>query len=112
MDVHSPFTSVYRVVLPDLGFTVIGDPFPNIDRMSGIKCPVFILHGQADKIVPYFHGLALLKALPEKGKTEFFSAKGMGHNRIEYAIEMALMEALHGYLVYHIKPGTQETLYS
>lgn len=33
---HSPFSSVYRVVL-DLGFTMVGDQFCNIDRVANIR---------------------------------------------------------------------------
>jgi hypothetical protein len=33
---HSPFTSVYRVVL-DFGFTMVGDQFPNVDRVKNIR---------------------------------------------------------------------------
>jgi fermentation-respiration switch protein FrsA (DUF1100 family) len=100
---HAPFTSVYRVVFPDIGFTVPGDQFPNIDRMRSIRCPVFIAHGTADEIVPYHHGLSLHKAVMVKAKAEFFSCDGMGHNRYESTIsELAHMEAIHHYLDYHI----------
>ena len=54
---HSPFTSVYRVVLGgDFGFTVLGDKFSNIDVVGKTQCPVFIVHGQDDQIVPVTHG--------------------------------------------------------
>lgn len=33
---HSPFSSVYRVVL-DFGFTMVGDQFANIDRVGNIR---------------------------------------------------------------------------
>jgi len=33
---HSPFSSVYRVVL-DFGFTMVGDQFCNIDRVDNIR---------------------------------------------------------------------------
>lgn len=33
---HSPFASVYRVVV-NLGFTVSGDKFPNIDRINEVE---------------------------------------------------------------------------
>lgn len=33
---HSPFSSVYRVVV-DFGFTMVGDQFPNIDRVGNIR---------------------------------------------------------------------------
>ena len=39
---HSPFTSVYRIVF-DFGFTMVGDQFPNIDRIAGIRYVSFSL---------------------------------------------------------------------
>ena len=33
---HSPFLSVFRVVV-NLGFTVSGDKFPNVDRLSNVE---------------------------------------------------------------------------
>jgi fermentation-respiration switch protein FrsA (DUF1100 family) len=100
---HAPFMSVLRVVLPDLGFTVLGDKFPNIDRMRSIECPVFIAHGAKDEIIPYDHGLALINAVPVKAKAEFHSGTGMRHNYYESLdSELAHMEALQHFLDYHI----------
>lgn len=98
---HSPFTSVYRVVF-DFGFTVLGDKFSNIDRINKIQCPVFIVHGQDDEIVPVVHGQALHEAVPEKMKAEPFFVKGMGHNGFDYHIEAMLMTKINGFLDYHV----------
>jgi len=101
---HAPFTSVYRVLLPDcFGCSALGDLFPNITRMENVECPVFIAHGEEDRIVPFEHGLKLLGAVPRKDKAEFFTAPGLQHNYYETAeVEFALMEALNNYLDYHI----------
>jgi len=92
---HAPFTSVYRVALPDFfGCTVGGDMFPNIDRMEDVECPVFIAHK---------HGRALLEAAPRRDRAEFFSQRGMHHNWFESVhVEQELMEALNRYLDYHV----------
>jgi pimeloyl-ACP methyl ester carboxylesterase len=69
---HAPFASVFRVVLPRWccgaaapaparSWSLIGDKFCNVDRMRDITCPVLIAHGQKDAIVPFWHGMALLK---------------------------------------------------
>eukprot|EP00549_Striatella_unipunctata_P001902 CAMPEP_0118674474 /NCGR_PEP_ID=MMETSP0800-20121206/907_1 /TAXON_ID=210618 ORGANISM="Striatella unipunctata, Strain CCMP2910" /NCGR_SAMPLE_ID=MMETSP0800 /ASSEMBLY_ACC=CAM_ASM_000638 /LENGTH=291 /DNA_ID=CAMNT_0006569671 /DNA_START=155 /DNA_END=1030 /DNA_ORIENTATION=+ len=79
---HAPFTSVYRVVL-DFGVTLRGDMFPNSERLSDIWCPVFILHGTRDKIVPCSHGKTLFSKLNAKSRYAPFWAEGMGHNNIE-----------------------------
>ena len=98
---HSPFTSVYRVVF-DWGFTVLGDKFPNIDRVRDIQCPVLLVHGQDDAIVPFKHGQDLQGALPEKIQSETFFVKGMGHNAFEYHIEVMLMSKVSSFLDYHV----------
>ena len=33
-----------------------GDLFCNIDRMRSIECPVTVLHGTRDEVVPFHHG--------------------------------------------------------
>lgn len=98
---HSPFTSVYRVVF-DFGFTVLGDKFSNIDRIDKIQCPAFIVHGQDDNIVPFEHGQRLHDAVPEKMKAEPFFVKGMGHNGFDYHIEAMLMTKINAFLDYHV----------
>ena len=50
----SVFRCVTRLPLP-------GDKFPNIDRISQVHCPVLIMHGTADQVVPYWHGPKLLR---------------------------------------------------
>jgi abhydrolase domain-containing protein 17 len=32
------------------------DMFPNIDRIERVQCPVFIIHGKSDEVVPVEHG--------------------------------------------------------
>jgi predicted esterase len=101
---HSPFASVFRVVMPDFfGYTVLGDLFPNVDRMQNIQCPVFIAHGEEDKIVPYAHGQRLASAFPQKDRIGFFSTPGMYHNYYEtHFAELEMMEALNKHLDYHV----------
>jgi abhydrolase domain-containing protein 17 len=52
----SPFTTLRRIIESMVGkylsYTV-KDRFRNIDEIKKVKCPVFILHGKADKIIPY-----------------------------------------------------------
>lgn len=98
---HSPFASVYRVVF-DWGFTVVGDKFPNIDRIATVQCPVLVIHGQDDAIVPIKHGRALYEALPDNIQGETFFVVGLGHNGFSYHIESMLMSKVNSFLDYHI----------
>ena len=41
------------------------DPFPNCDRIRDVKCPIVMLHGTADSIIPYSHGRKLYDLAPK-----------------------------------------------
>eukprot|EP00549_Striatella_unipunctata_P009565 CAMPEP_0118707188 /NCGR_PEP_ID=MMETSP0800-20121206/21035_1 /TAXON_ID=210618 ORGANISM="Striatella unipunctata, Strain CCMP2910" /NCGR_SAMPLE_ID=MMETSP0800 /ASSEMBLY_ACC=CAM_ASM_000638 /LENGTH=254 /DNA_ID=CAMNT_0006609927 /DNA_START=161 /DNA_END=922 /DNA_ORIENTATION=+ len=101
MILHSPFASVYRVVI-DVGFTMVGDKFSNIDRIEKVQCPVFIIHGRVDEVVPFEHGKALYDALPRRYRAAPFWVDGMGHNDLEGHAEIALLASVNRYLDYHI----------
>eukprot|EP00523_Entomoneis_sp_CCMP467_P000223 CAMPEP_0168758014 /NCGR_PEP_ID=MMETSP0724-20121128/21474_1 /TAXON_ID=265536 /ORGANISM="Amphiprora sp., Strain CCMP467" /LENGTH=256 /DNA_ID=CAMNT_0008806863 /DNA_START=121 /DNA_END=888 /DNA_ORIENTATION=- len=98
---HATFTSVFRIVA-DTGFTLMGDMFPNIDRIKSVSCPVMIVHGEADEIVPFKHGQELLDAIPNRPKTVFFSRPEMYHNYLDATIEDELFEGINDFLDYHV----------
>lgn len=52
--IHSGLMSALRVVF-NLRWTLPFDKFPNIDRMHNVECPVYIIHGKRDEIVPFYH---------------------------------------------------------
>lgn len=79
---QSPLLSAYRVAF-DFRFTMAGDKFPNIDYAPNIKCPVFIVHGTQDEVVPFWHGEDLFLALPQQWRAKPFWVEGAGHNNIE-----------------------------
>lgn len=54
------FMSALRVVF-NLRWTLPIDKFPNIDRIANIMCPVYIIHGRRDEIVPFYHAEELYK---------------------------------------------------
>ena len=77
-----PFTSIFRVVL-DLDFTLPGDMFSNIDRIENITCPLFVMHGRKDTVIPFSHGQALFMAARQECKTLSFWSNTAGHNDLE-----------------------------
>ena len=77
---HSPIMSALRVVF-NLRFTLPFDKFPNIDRMASIDCPVFIIHGKRDEIVPFYHAEELFSKC--KNKYTPYYVEGAGHNNVE-----------------------------
>lgn len=72
----SVFLSAYRVLLPwpRLPF----DLFDNGAKLPRVTCPVLIVHGEADQVVPVRHGRALF-AMVRGPKRALFVPKA-GHN--------------------------------
>jgi len=94
---HSPFLSVCRVVV-DMGFTINGDLFPNIERVQHLGCPVFVIHGTEDAVVPFSHGQKLYEALPPQYRAPPFWAKNLGHNDIELHQPRQFIKELRNFL--------------
>ena len=59
---EAPYLSAPRVVTRVRMLFI--DPFPNINKIEDIKCPIVMLHGTADSIVPYAQGIKLYEAAP------------------------------------------------
>ena len=95
---QSPLLSVYRVAF-NFRFTLPGDMFPSIDRctvnpsvrvqhitllrINEISCPVFIIHGTTDEIVPFWNGEDLLLHAPQQLRAKPYWVVQAGHNNIE-----------------------------
>jgi len=60
---EAAFVSAYRVMTrwP----LVYGDKFKNLAKLAEVKCPVLVMHGMADEVVPFWHGEALSAAAKE-----------------------------------------------
>lgn len=72
---EAPFLSAPRAVTRVRLFWV--DSFPNIDRMVNVHCPVVVMHGTADRIIPFSQGkqLAAAVSVPKR----FIPVDGAGH---------------------------------
>ena len=102
---QSPLLSIYRVAF-NFRYTLPGDLFPNIDRfvsllihfslcsinsthffsfvsISSVACPVYIIHGTRDEIVPFWNGEDLFLAVPVNWRAKPHWVEGAGHNNIE-----------------------------
>lgn len=75
---ENTFISVYRVLtsLPIFLF----DRFNNIAKLDAIKCPVLLIHGDRDQVIPSFHSRVLYQRL--KTPKQFFTVEGAGHNNV------------------------------
>jgi hypothetical protein len=73
---ESGFVTAFRVKtrIPVAPF----DRFRNIDKIPRVRCPVLIIHGTGDDLVPLWHGQALY-AVAREPKLGLW-VKGAGHN--------------------------------
>jgi len=95
---QSPMVSIYRIPFR-LRFTLPGDVFANIDKVSSVCCPVFIVHGTRDEIVPVWHGQTLYEACKRHGIAhDAYVVEGADHNNLEVQAGDAFYERLRGFL--------------
>jgi hypothetical protein len=69
-----------RVLLPFPLFPF--DRFRNLEKMGRIRCPVLIIHGTADEVVPFRNGEALFRAAHEPKRNWW--VEGAGHNDLAF----------------------------
>ncbi|WP_218920284.1 alpha/beta hydrolase [Chondromyces crocatus] len=91
---ESAFTSVYRVATRIPLFP--GDRHVNIDKIGDARCPVLILHGRRDGIVPFHHGEALFARAPEPKRALWIDEAG--HNDFVFVAGEAYDRALRGFV--------------
>lgn len=74
--VVAPFVSAFRVVtqVPIIPF----DKFNNLHKLKKVRCPIIVMHGMADRIVPFWHGEKIYSIAPQP-KSHLW-VEGAGHN--------------------------------
>jgi fermentation-respiration switch protein FrsA (DUF1100 family) len=60
---------------------LVGEPFPSIDKINHVKCPVLIVHGDKDEVIPQKLGMDLYNKYT--GVKKFVSIPGGRHNDLE-----------------------------
>jgi len=70
---QSAFISAYRVMTRVSLFP--GDKFNNLNKVAALRCPVLVIHGTADNVVPFSHGERLYDAITAR-KSKLFVPGG------------------------------------
>lgn len=109
MVLQSPLLSIYRVAF-HLRFTLPGDLFPNIDKIGKVECPVYIVHGTKDEIVPFWHGQDLHRHSKLCAQYDPFWVEGGGHNNLEIIAREPFYERFQSYLRYLEKTPISQAL--
>jgi uncharacterized protein len=82
--------------------TFLVDRFPSTDRIPTVTCPVLVIHGTADTIVPYWSGQRLFDAAPTQSQhaiaKTFAPLQGAGHNDILFTARDEYRQAVRDFL--------------
>lgn len=68
--------------------------FPNVDYAPDIRCPVFIVHGTQDEVVPFWHGEELFLALRQPWRAKPFWVDGAGVSESESGLHYTFLAKL------------------
>lgn len=90
---ESSFVSAFRV-LTRVPLVPI-DKFRNLDKIAAVRCPVLVIHGEADRVVPFWHGQKLFAAA--RGPKRSLWVPGADHNDVALAAGARYFEALRGF---------------
>jgi fermentation-respiration switch protein FrsA (DUF1100 family) len=88
---RSAFTSAFRVMthVRILPF----DKFNNLGKLPRVTCPVLVIHGTADEMIPFSHAQQLYAAAP--GPKYRLWVEGAGHNDLLETAGEEYWKALH-----------------
>ena len=85
MSAYTSIKDVSKSLLGKLSYIltpIVIERFKNLDSITEVKCPVFILHGAKDKLIPPSHAYELKKACPTICK--LVEPENMDHNEFDF----------------------------
>jgi fermentation-respiration switch protein FrsA (DUF1100 family) len=90
---QSPFTSTFRVMTH---FAILPvDRFPNYKIIRTVHCPVLIIHGTVDSVIPFWHGKELYELANEP--KSYLWVDGANHNDLEVVAGDRYIKALQAF---------------
>jgi fermentation-respiration switch protein FrsA (DUF1100 family) len=79
---ESPFASVAEMAKQVIPFLPIGallsTRYETEKKIAKITCPVLVMHGEYDEVIPFEHGVRVYEAAPRP--KSFFRIRNAGHN--------------------------------
>jgi len=91
---ESTFVSAFRVLTHYAILPI--DKFKNIEKIDKINCPLMVIHGTADRTVPFWHGQALYKQA-KKPKSALW-VESAGHNDVDSIAGKEYWEAIGNFI--------------
>ncbi len=93
--VESSFVSAFRVLT---GYKIFPfDKFQSINKIKNIECPVLVIHGKKDELIPFWHGEALFREANEP-KTSFWIEEA-NHNDVFQVSGDSYLDTIKGFSV-------------
>jgi fermentation-respiration switch protein FrsA (DUF1100 family) len=81
---------------------VLIDRFPSVERIGQVTCPLLVIHGRQDTIVPFEQGQELFAAAPDQStsgvRKTFVELSQAGHNDIMYVAADDVRDAVEQFL--------------
>lgn len=82
--------------------TFIADRYPSAERIGQIHCPILVIHGQQDRIVPFAQGQKLFDAAPPASRSgvpkRLLALPEAGHNDVMLVSAAQIHQAHHEFL--------------
>ena len=104
---QAPFLSILRTMY-NIKVSQFFDFFCSVDKAKKISCPVMIIHGNKDRIVPYVHGRILAKLIPSQFLFEFVTVNGADHNNAFKINKDYIYKKIRDFLGYCTKVNFKE----
>jgi abhydrolase domain-containing protein 17 len=91
--IESSFVSAYRVLtrIPLLPF----DKFKSLSKIRAVRCPVLVIHGRRDEVIPLWHGEKLFEEANEPKRSLW--VEGAGHNNLAQTANDRYQQALRDF---------------
>jgi hypothetical protein len=97
---ESTFTSLRRVARKLFPFlppgVPLGEVYDSISKLPSARCPVLVIHGEMDELIPVGEGFDLYAAAPEP--KELYLVPGAGHNDVSMVAGQAYAHRIAGFL--------------
>ena len=95
----SPFKSIRETASSMLGVLkyLVADRFKNIEIIEKVTCPLLIIHGQKDNLIPFSHSVELTERT--SGPYELILPEEMDHN--EFNLYEDFLEPITNFLKRH-----------
>jgi fermentation-respiration switch protein FrsA (DUF1100 family) len=85
--------------------SLVGNPFDSLSKINNVQCPLLVIHGAKDEVIPYNQGKLLFDEY--KGPKKFVSIINGNHNDLEYTDEALYWSSIRTFIESGIISGNK-----